>query len=632
MVDGAADTVLARAVFPFEDARSGIDALYYSVERGVVNVIDAATLRLGPGSAVSLGTYFAAFPAAYWAHWAKIEVVRLRFSTRGEGAYSLMRSDAEGNRSLVETQSLTESDHDLLVPLDGFDDGGWLWIDFRADGVLRVSDLTWESVQAPVRPVAASVGITTYNRPEYCLRTLERFASSEELLRVVTQIYVVDQGEKRVEDDLGADGVFSRLKGYLTYVRQENLGGSGGYARAMSLALAAQELAPTLLLDDDVDIDPEALRRAIVFASFCTDPTIVGGHMFDLLDRTKLYAWAEVVDRLPFMWHARDEAALPVDLGEQGFRDTPLVHRRADADYNGWWMCLIPREALRTVGLPMPYFIKWDDAEYSLRAAGRGIPTVTFPGAALWHISWVGKDDLIDWQAYFHARNRIVTALLHSPHPGGGSLLTHSRRVDMKHLMSMQYYPVELRHRALRAVLAGPEHLPGDLARALPEARALVAEYPEASPVGSSYSDVPRPTWADDDEDMPRGIRLRLFMVLALVLQWTRRPRRTAASKPEVAVPAKVARWWRLARYDSALVTMAATGRDHFYVRDRAAYRRYERESRRLHRELRRRWPELAERYRAADLASPAAWRAHFAPDPHLFPGSAGVESQGPER
>jgi galactofuranosylgalactofuranosylrhamnosyl-N-acetylglucosaminyl-diphospho-decaprenol beta-1,5/1,6-galactofuranosyltransferase len=73
-----------------------------------------------------------------------------------------------------------------------------------------------------------------------------------------------------------------------------------------------------------------------------------------------------------------------------------------------------PDEIIREVGLALPAFIKWDDAEYSLRAREAGFPTVSVPGVALWHVSWVGKDDSIDWQAYFHARNRIVAGLLHS--------------------------------------------------------------------------------------------------------------------------------------------------------------------------------------------------------------------------
>ena len=57
--------------------------------------------------------------------------------------------------------------------------------------------------------------------------------------------------------------------------------------------------------------------------------------------------------------------------------------------------------------------------------------------------------------------------------PRGGTLIRHSRRVDLKHLMMMQYYPVELRNRALRDVLSGPGHMRRNLATAMPEARVI---------------------------------------------------------------------------------------------------------------------------------------------------------------
>jgi galactofuranosylgalactofuranosylrhamnosyl-N-acetylglucosaminyl-diphospho-decaprenol beta-1,5/1,6-galactofuranosyltransferase len=30
---------------------------------------------------------------------------------------------------------------------------------------------------------------------------------------------------------------------------------------------------------------------------------------------------------------------------------------------------------------------------------------------AVWHVPWTDKDDTTDWQAYYHARNRILMAL-----------------------------------------------------------------------------------------------------------------------------------------------------------------------------------------------------------------------------
>ncbi len=294
---------------------------------------------------------------------------------------------------------------------------------------------------------------------------------------------------------------------------------------------------------------------------------------------------------------------------------------RLDADYNGWWMCLIPTSILREIGLSLPAFIKWDDAEFCVRARDAGYPTVSVPGVALWHVSWLGKDDSIDWQAYFHARNRIVSALLHSRSPQGGTLIRHSRRVDLKHLMMMQYYPVELRHRALRDILSGPEHMRANLATAMPAARAVAKKHPET--VVHKDSGVPLRSrrgrqvfkrLKNHQFDSPTGIALRTFTVRTLLSHWFHTPRPENVEQPEVEFGKGDANWWRVPLYDSALVSAADGSGKNIYTRDRAMFRRMLVDSWRLHRRLQREWPSLSRRYRRAlpDLVSESQWRATF--------------------
>ncbi len=123
-------------------------------------------------------------------------------------------------------------------------------------------------------------------------------------------------------------------------------------------------------------------------------------------------------------------------------------------------MCLIPTVVLEEIGLSLPVFIKWDDSEYSLRARAAGYPTVSLPGSAVWHVSWADKDDAVDWQAYFHERNRMIVALLYSGFLKGGRMLRESAMTATKHTISMQYYaePAVL-DGIMQDVLAGPEGL-----------------------------------------------------------------------------------------------------------------------------------------------------------------------------
>ncbi len=197
----------------------------------------------------------------------------------------------------------------------------------------------------------------------------------------------------------------------------------------------------------------------------------------------------------------------------------------------------------------------------------------------------------------------------------------HSRRVDLKHLMMMQYYPVALRNRALRDVLSGPDHMRRNLATAMPAARALAAEYPETvihrDPARVLHSRHGRQVYKrlpKNEFDSPTGLRLRIFTLKTLLSHWVHRPDPANIARPEVEFGKGDAHWWRVPLYDSALVSAADGSGKNIYTRDRAKYRRMLRDTVRLHAQLRRRWPELQRQYREAlpELVSPESWQQVF--------------------
>ena len=65
-------------------------------------------------------------------------------------------------------------------------------------------------------------------------------------------------------------------------------------------------------------------------------------HMFSMYDRSLLHAFAEAIGPQQWWWGAAPNTKGRHDFARRNLRNTPWLHRRADSDYNGWWMCLIP--------------------------------------------------------------------------------------------------------------------------------------------------------------------------------------------------------------------------------------------------------------------------------------------------
>jgi galactofuranosylgalactofuranosylrhamnosyl-N-acetylglucosaminyl-diphospho-decaprenol beta-1,5/1,6-galactofuranosyltransferase len=551
------------------------------------DVLSRTTASVRAGERISFGTYFNAFAASYWKRWTTVREVRLNVRTSGRGTVSVYKSNARGSLQHVETvrvQGDTESTFDLsLVP---FGDGGWYWFDVAAGTEEMVFlGAEWQTSAERRQTGTVTVEITTLNKTAYCINNLQILSDHPEALESVKEVIVVDQGTEKVRDAEGFAAVRQALGDKLRMIHQNNLGGSGGFARGMYEAVENGS-DYVLLLDDDVVVEPESIVRLGIFADYCKTPTLVGGHMFDLHDRNVLHTLGEIVN--PYLI-GPDEPnpgqRMRHNFARGNLRDTPWMHRRVDVDYNGWWMCLIPTEVIREIGLSLPVFIKWDDTEYGVRAKAAGYNTVSLPGSAVWHVSWIDKDDLVGWQAYFHTRNRFIYALLHSPYDLGGGLLDNSMKLDVKHLISMQYFTVRGRIEAMKDLLKGPDQLHAILGTRLPDIRKIAQEYSESQ-------------FKPEVEDFPQ----------------LKSGRPTSREHPQAFVPHQDNKWWRMSQYDSAIVSNADGTGASWYLRDPKRVRELLGESVRVYGKVLKNWPRLRTQYRKAlpQITSIEAWKATF--------------------
>jgi galactofuranosylgalactofuranosylrhamnosyl-N-acetylglucosaminyl-diphospho-decaprenol beta-1,5/1,6-galactofuranosyltransferase len=430
----------------------------------------------------------------------------------------------------------------------------------------------------------------------------------------------IEQGTQLMRDSEFFPAAEKSLGDLLRVIEQGNLGGSGGYARGQLESVRKGTATYAMMMDDDVVCEPEGIIRAVTFGDLAKRPTIVGGHMFNIYKRSQLHSFGEIVQPWRFWWKTREDGYNEWDFAARNLRSARWLHKRADVDFNGWFMCLIPRQVLAEVGLSLPLFLKWDDSEFGLRAREHGYPTVSFPGAAVWHIPWTDKNDGLDWQSYFHQRNRFVAALLHSTYPRGGRMVRESLNHQIKHLVAMQYATVAMRHQALEDVLAGPYALHGQLPTKLGEVNALAQQFTDMQ-LKADRDDLPpvrrekAPKRGRDSYEIPSRVSQLVTAGLSPIRQ-LRQVRPLSREFPEADLTAMDAQWYRLASYDSAVVSMNDGTSAALYRRDPEYFRDMLRKTIEIHLRFRREWPRLAAEYRAAlgEITSPEAWEETFRP------------------
>ncbi|WP_211190054.1 glycosyltransferase [Actinomycetospora sp. TBRC 11914] len=577
-------------------------------------VLSRTAVRIPPGTETSFAAYFNAFPASYWRRWSILDAVHLRLHLTGAGRVDVYRSTARGVPVHVHGEVVAgETSLDVPVALRPFEDGGWIWFDLTSESEhLDLVSGGWYADRSAPGRAAVTVGMPTFNRPTDCVATLRALGEDPLVRDVLTAVVIPDQGTSKVRDQEGYDEAAALLGDRLRIVDQPNLGGSGGYSRIMYEALEHTDCEHILFMDDDVVLEPDSVLRALAFARFARAPMLVGGQMLSLQARSHLHAMGEVVDRNTFFWQIAPHTEDDHDFAVDSLRETLWMHRRTDVDYNAWWMCLIPRVVAEQVGQPLPLFIKWDDCEYGLRAGAAGFPTATVPGVAIWHMSFVEKDDSSDWQAYFHARNRLVVAALHGPDDPKPMLLDSLKRT-LRHLFLLEYSAIALHQMAMRDFLSGPKALFGALPTTLGSVRATRARYPDGT-VHPSARDLPEPPigalaaqlWPEP----PLG-KVAQVKALAGALAHQLRPAdRAAWDRPQRNVPAEHGTWFLLSRLDGATVSTSDGTGVTYRKRDRRQFWELLRVSLALHQQVLRAWPALRRRYREGmpELVSREAW------------------------
>lgn len=447
---------LQRLIWP--EKASHLLPLYFFAEHKKKQLPDfdlcEGGLIVGEDTQISFSALVNSFYECTWSRLATLDNLQFELEFTGCVKVEIFRNSQQCWQELVVAGVARSSDGPARfdIPLQKNAHAGRLFALITAlGGSATLLGGSWRTKTQPRREVALRIVICTYNKEIFLISNLRKllrnFANSDELREVI----VVNQGSRELQEypnyqDLcEIEGGFGKL----SIIRQENFGGSGGFTRGILEALDHQDTTHVLLMDDDILFEPFVVDRVIAIHRFCHAEKKIGGQMFELENPTRMHAHNEYFD----FWNLR-----PVTP----FSGTDFTHPHAvgifdlyhQSEYNGWWFSSFPRSTFETTGLPLPFFVRGDDIEFSYR--GKKDDVHTMPGIFVWHESFRFKQSAL--MEYYWARNCLILTLIHSN-------ISIKRILFMFHnsfwwfIMTFQYNLARARLLALRDFLKGPDHI-----------------------------------------------------------------------------------------------------------------------------------------------------------------------------
>lgn len=402
------------------------------------------------GGIARFDTWFNLFSFGKWHDRCGLTDLHLTLSGEGRLAVSVVVALAERSWERVLSQVVTLAPGapctlDLgaaaLAALQGaVAPGATLCLELVALGPARLAAADWQTAMAPRRTPKIALSITTFRREAAVQASVARFVDflADNPLADHLHLIVVDNGQSA--------GIAPGP--HVTPIPNENLGGSGGFARGL-LAARARGATHCLFMDDDAAIQMQALTRTWTFLAYATDPaTAVAGAMIDAAHR-----WSIWENGATFFTRCRPRH-MGTDLRDPGAVMAMELATSGPAPrhlYAGWWFFAFPLD--QVTHHPFPFFVRGDDVSFSL--ANR-FAEVSLPGVASVQENFAEKESPLTW--YLDLRSHMAHHLsLPDLDIGGPRTLAIAVRFALRNLARMHYDTMAAVNLALEDVMRGPD-------------------------------------------------------------------------------------------------------------------------------------------------------------------------------
>ncbi|MCE5301673.1 MAG: hypothetical protein LLF97_01030 [Planctomycetaceae bacterium] len=442
-------------------------------------------------------SYMNAFAVRKWRTYTDIGdlYLCLRFSGRARvsiHAATLYSRHWSETRPLASHELVSQGEQFCEIRLDEPSDAMMLYFEIAttAGEKFELHDAYFGTAAPAHHDVRIAIVTCTYRRESYIQKNRERFCAfldESPDRREAFHWYLVDNG-RTLSPTIENDNIH--------LFPNKNTGGAGGFTRGMIEALRAEELfTHVLLMDDDLDFFTESFVRTYNLMRYVKPEhrnAFVGGSMFAnnapaTIFETLSFRNGALVQKLHCQLDAkRLHHVLINDQTPRNLFETP----EANMD-SAWWYCCIPTDNLRSGGLPLPLFIRFDDVEYSWRH--HRAHHITLNGICVWHQAFENRSaaSAAINERYFAPRNMFVLNAMHIE--GFGLRFPRYFFNFFKSCLAQyDYRSAEMLLVAMQDILRGPDCLREDPQKTMERLKTIPG--PQSCPIAADQ----RPLFSED--------------------------------------------------------------------------------------------------------------------------------------
>lgn len=342
--------------------------------------------------------------------------------------------DGLGAESLEIQQVLSSGENIVVKSAKIKPENGYFYIKLTAlEDNVSVEGLAW-SIERKLPRHKILLGITTFRREESLHENLTKIIMSHAIKKLNLDVMVIDNGNT-------VD--FSIYHYPLLHSVQNNSGGTGGFMRILIYS-KDNDYTNTFFMDDDIELEPEMLYRAIVFAIFCDKPTSVGLMMMKKSVPDQVWEQGAFINKNRI--YSGSGFNFCLDATEK--KNLLQLNKSRSADFSGWWGCLVPTEEAPL----LPYmFIKGDDVVCGLILKQKGVPCITLPTALVWHEDFDKRP--YTWQHFYDIRNAFVIRHFYNKKTNRISMLASVAKLFFGVMLLGDYYRASIMIDAFQAAL-----------------------------------------------------------------------------------------------------------------------------------------------------------------------------------